>query len=96
MNYVDRSTGEMVFELARATARTVNLVLGFGQEQLRRLPMRLDRGRWVARLALQPGWVFYSFEVDGRLKGDSEAGRLRSADGTRCSLALVPALARLG
>jgi hypothetical protein len=90
MNYVDRSTGEMVFELVRATARKVNLVLGLGQEQLRRLPMRLEKGRWIARLVLQPGWVFYSFEVDGRLKGDTEAGRLRFKDGSRGSLAMVP------
>lgn len=94
VNYVDRSTGEMVFELVRATARKVNLVLGMGQEQLRRLPMQLEKGRWIARLVLQPGWVFYSFEIDGLLKGDTEAGRLKLQDGSRCSLALVPARLR--
>jgi hypothetical protein len=93
MNYMDRSTGEIVFEFVKAAANRVNLVLGFGQEQLRRLPMRFEKGRWTTRLSLPPGWVLYSFEVDGRLKGDAEAGRLRAKDGSRCSLALIPAMA---
>ncbi len=91
MYYVDRSTGELVFEFARAAARRVTLVAGLGGKTLIRQPMEKLAKVWQARVKLPSGWCLYAFEVDGRIQPDKAVGQLRTDDGLRCSLAVVPA-----
>jgi hypothetical protein len=91
MHYVDRTTGELVFEFARATARKVTLVVGLGGDKLVRQPMEKLANVWRARVKLPSGWCLYAFEVDGRVQPDRAVGQLRTKDGQRCSLAVVPA-----
>lgn len=91
MHYVDRRTGELVFEFARATARKVTLVAGLGGKRLIRQPMEKLADVWRARVKLPSGWCLYAFEVDGRIQPDKKVGQLRTEDGLRCSLAVIPA-----
>lgn len=91
MHYVDRRTGELVFEFARATARRVTLLAGLGGKTLIRQPMERLAKVWRVRVKLPSGWCLYAFEVDGRIQPDRAVGQLRTEDGLRCSLAVVPA-----
>lgn len=83
-------TGETEFALdADAGAREVVLE-GFTETERMRVPMhRADRG-WVARIAVDPGWFFYRFSIDGRSRRDRAGGKLRTADGQSWSFALIP------
>lgn len=91
MHYVDRTTGELVFEFARETARRVTLLAGLGGESLIRQPMEKLANVWRTRVKLPSGWCLYAFEVDGRIQPDRAVGQLRTDAGLRCSLAVVPA-----
>jgi hypothetical protein len=89
MYCTDAITGETLFEIAAPlSARKVWLEGQAGLEKVR-VTMRRVQSRWLARVALAPGWFFYRFKVDGRLRLDSGVGRLRSDDGQRYNLAVI-------
>ena len=89
MYRTDAATGKTKFELARPT-RTVEVFLEcFRAQEKFRVPMIRERTRWIARLALPPGWFFYRFHVDGRPRWDGDSGTVRTGDGARCSLAII-------
>lgn len=89
MYCTDAITGETLFEFAApVSARKVLLEGCRGAENVR-VPMRRVRSRWKARLAIAPGWFFYRYKVDGHLRLDAGAGRLRTGDGQRYNLAVI-------
>jgi hypothetical protein len=85
----DTLTGETLFEIAAPlSAHKVLLEGRTGLENVR-VTMHRVQSRWLARLALAPGWFFYRFKVDGRLRLEPGAGRLRTGDGQRYNLAVI-------
>ena len=91
MYRMDAATGETIFALtARATVQEVVLE-GFSETESQRLrvPMRREAAGWVARLPVRPGWFFYRFCVDGRVRSDRGPGKVRASDGAAWSLALI-------
>ncbi len=85
----DTLAGETEFAVdADVGAREVVLE-GFTETERLRVPMhRANRG-WIARIAVDPGWFFYRFSIDGRAHRDRSGGKLRTADGESWSLALI-------
>ena len=89
MYRLDVATGETVFALtARAGAREVVLE-GFSEMGRLRVPMRRTGLGWSVRVAMNSGWFFYRFCIDGHTLWDRGSGKLRSADGEAWCLALV-------
>jgi hypothetical protein len=89
MYQTDAATGETVFALKeRAKAREVVLE-GYSETERLRVPMCRAGSGWTARIAVNPGWFFYRFCVDGRSRWDRGSGKLRSSDGGAWSLALI-------
>jgi hypothetical protein len=89
MYCTDAVTGltEFAFPGVRA-AREVFLEC-FTERNHFRVPMRREATRWIARLALAPGLLFYRFEVDGKARRDRQRGKLKTQDGQPCSLAVI-------
>jgi len=85
----DTATGETEFALESGDGAREVVLEGFSETERMRVPMRrADRG-WVARIAVDSGWFFYRFSIDGRARRDRSGGKLRTADGESWSLALI-------
>src|SRR5262245_61875258 len=89
MYCTDAITGETRFELSAANGVREVILEFLNGGETRRVPMRRERSRWIAHLALAPGWVFYRFNLDGRPRWDRQAGSLCAGDGLRYSLAVI-------
>lgn len=91
MYCVNQTTGETIFRTHQPGARSVVVIATSEKAPARRLPMQSQSrsGRWEIRVNLPVGWLFYAFEVDGRLRWDRDAGKLRTSSGQPCSLALI-------
>ena len=89
MYRTDAATGETQFEMARPTRADEVFLECFRAQEKIRVPMTRGRAGWIARLALPTGWFFYRFHVDGRPCWDRDASTMRTADGARCSLAII-------
>lgn len=89
MYCTDSVTGETEFALpALHAAREVFLECFIGRNHFR-VPMRRQASRWVVRLTLAPGLLFYRIEVDGKARRDRNRSRLKTQDGQPCSLAVI-------
>jgi hypothetical protein len=89
MYQMDAATGETVFALAELAGAREVVLEGFSETERLRVPMRRGGAGWMTRIAVNPGWLFYRFCVDGRARWDRGSGRLRSTDGGTWSLALI-------
>ncbi|HEY1174077.1 MAG TPA: hypothetical protein VGH19_22120 [Verrucomicrobiae bacterium] len=94
MYCVNLNTGETTFRTVRPKAGHVELVVMPEHQPSLRVGMELRDGVWETETHLPAGWLFYAFEVDGRLDWDRDASRLRTRSGTRCSLALIASVKR--
>jgi len=82
-------TGETTFQLTiQHRARQVILEC-FSESNRFRVPMRRAASRWIARLPLRTGWVFYRFRVDGRISCGRGLGRIRTQEGELYHLAVI-------
>lgn len=89
MYCANQTTGETIFRTHQPGARSVVVIASPERSPAQRLPMQSRSGRWETRVSLPAGWLFYAFEVDGRLHWDRDAGKLRTSTGQPCSLALI-------
>lgn len=87
----DTTTGETEFALESGDGAREVVLEGFSENGQMRVPMRREARGWVTRVAVAPGWFFYRFCIDGRARWDRTAGKVRTADGTAWSLALIHA-----
>ncbi len=89
MYCVNLITGETTFRTLRPAADRVALVVMPEHQPALRFSMERRNGVWETHTRLPGGWLFYAFEVDGRLDWDHDEGSLRTRQGVRCSLALI-------
>lgn len=89
MYCVDLISGEVTFRTVRPAAHRVALVVMPEHQSYLRVSMELREGIWETQTRLPAGWLFYAFEVDGRMDWDHDEGSLRSRAGFPCSLALI-------
>ena len=85
----DTATGETEFALDAGDGAREVMLEGFSDRERVRVPMHRAACGWVTRIAVHPGWFFYRFCIDGRTRWDRSAGKLRTADGSAWSLALI-------
>jgi hypothetical protein len=85
----DKRTGETEFALDAVNSAREVVLEGFSGNARLRIPMHRVARRWVARIALGPGWFFYRFCIDGRTRQDRPGAKLRTADGQSWSVALI-------
>jgi hypothetical protein len=91
MHWYDPSTRETVFERVGASSSPTTLVCTCGPvPQPLEVPMVWREGRWQARLRLPDGLHCYGFRAGSRLMRDPEAGSVRTRQGERLSLVVVP------
>lgn len=89
MYCVNLITGETTFRTMRPAAGRVALVVMPEHRPALRFQMALHDGIWETETRLPAGWLFYAFDVDGRMDWDHDEGSLRSRTGHPCSLALI-------
>lgn len=89
MYRMDAATGETVFALTARESVQEIVLEGFSETGRLRVPMQREARGWVARIAIQPGWFFYRFCIDGRTRSDRGMGKVRAADGGTWSLAMI-------
>lgn len=85
----DAITGETLFSYSAPTFSRKVILEYFFNHKCFRIPMRQQASEWIARVALSPGWIFYRFEVDGKVRRDREGNKLKALDGRPCSLAVI-------
>ena len=83
-------SGKTLFEVSAPLAARFVMLEGRSGGETYRVRMHRKKSRWFVKLALAPGWFFYRFNVDNRLRLDRGAGRLRTGDGQRYNLAIIP------
>lgn len=91
MHWYDPMTRETVFERVGTSSNPTTLVCNCGPTpQPLEVPMVWSEGRWLARLRLPDGLHCYGFRAGSRLMRDPEAGSVRTRQGERLSLVVVP------
>ena len=89
MYCTDSVTGETEFAFPALHAAREVFLEGFMGRNHFRVPMRREATKWIARLTLAPGLLFYRFEVDGKARRDRHSSRMKTQDGQPCSLAVI-------
>jgi hypothetical protein len=89
MYCTDSLTGVTEFAFPGMRAASEVFLECFTERGHLRVPMRREATKWIARLALAPGLLFYRFEVDGKARRDRNRSRMKTQDGQPCSLAVI-------